>query len=37
VIEELRISSLGVIDASVLEGVQRIYDEHLREAVHPRW
>ena len=25
------------LDASVLEGVQRIYDEHLREAVHPRW
>lgn len=25
------------LDASVLEGVRRIYDEHLRESVHPRW
>jgi aryl-alcohol dehydrogenase-like predicted oxidoreductase len=25
------------LDASVLEGVRRIYDAHLRESVHPRW
>ncbi len=25
------------LDDAVLEGVQRIYDTHLREAVHPRW
>jgi aryl-alcohol dehydrogenase-like predicted oxidoreductase len=25
------------LPAHVLDGVRRIYDEHLREAVHPRW
>lgn len=25
------------LEDSVLEGVRRIYDTHLREAVHPRW
>lgn len=25
------------LDAELLDGVRRIYDEHLREAVHPRW
>ena len=25
------------LDADLLDGVRRIYDEHLREAVHPRW
>ena len=23
--------------ADVLDGVRRIYDEHLRAAIHPRW
>ncbi|GAA2069156.1 aldo/keto reductase [Aeromicrobium halocynthiae] len=25
------------LDGSVLEGVRRVYDTHLREAIHPRW
>ena len=25
------------LDAELLDGVRRIYDQHLREAVHPRW
>ena len=28
---------LGRLDPGFLEGVRRIYDEHIRATVHPRW
>jgi aryl-alcohol dehydrogenase-like predicted oxidoreductase len=29
--------SVGALSSEFLSGVRRIYDEHFREAVHPRW
>ena len=32
-----RAASVGTLPAAFLDGVRRIYDEHFRAAVHPRW
>ncbi|HEX2892871.1 MAG TPA: aldo/keto reductase [Marmoricola sp.] len=32
-----RAAQVGPLDAELLDGVRRIYDEHFRATVHPRW
>jgi aryl-alcohol dehydrogenase-like predicted oxidoreductase len=32
-----RAAQVGPLDPAFLDGVRRIYDEHFRESVHPRW